>query len=154
MHQPLPRFWVIVYICKLLGFSSIFSSILLYFHLCYAFSEAAPWLLNCCIEFLSQTAVPPLRKATKVARLQLACKPDSSSSQRALLLNVMHLCSPFHLPFFIAIISHSHFFIPHSWFYLAFRMLTGRSLLKPRQEALMHLYLYSTSKVEAHQFFS
>ena len=68
-------------------------------------------------KFLSQTAVPPLSKATKVARLQLACKPDSSSSQRALLLNVMHLRSSFHLPFPISIISYSHFFIPHSWFY-------------------------------------
>ena len=53
--------------------------------------------------FLSQTADPPLSKATKVARLQLAYKPGSSSSQRALLLStlsyashVSHFC---HFPF-------------------------------------------------------
>ena len=44
--------------------------------------------------FLSQTADPPLSKATKVARLQLAYKPGSSSSQRALLLSALSYASP------------------------------------------------------------
>ena len=62
--------------------------------------------------FLSQTADPPLSKATKVARLQLAYKPGSSSSQRALLqccwvLRVTHLPFDFpipitHFPFLIS----------------------------------------------------
>ena len=96
MHQPLPRFWVIVYVCKLLGFSSILSVYSCILICVSAFNEAALWLLNC---------------------------------------------------------------------HMAFRMLTGRSLLKPRQEALMHLYngvccmlaalpFIFDFNVEAHQFFS
>ena len=41
--------------------------------------------------FLSQTADPPLSKAMKVAKLQLAYKPGSSSSQRALLLSALSI---------------------------------------------------------------
>ena len=50
---PLPRFWVIIYVCKLLGFSSIFSvySCIL---IC-VISEAAPWLLNRCMAFCMLT---------------------------------------------------------------------------------------------------
>ena len=70
--------------------------------------------------FLSQTADPPLSKATKVARLQLAYKFGSSSSQRALLqccwvLWVTHLPFDFpisvisHFPFPISVISHFPF---------------------------------------------
>ena len=73
MRQPLPRFLAIVYVCKLRGFSGIFS-------VYSCIPQAAPWLLNCS---------------------------------------------------------------------MAFRALTRRSLLKPRQEALMHLYngvmLYASS---------
>ena len=57
--------------------------------------------------FLSQTADPPLSKAMKVARLQLAYKPDSSLSQRALLLSSLSYVSPFP----ISVIS--HFFVSH-----------------------------------------
>ena len=73
-------------------------------------------------KFLSQTTDPSLSKAMKVARLQLACKPGSSSSQRVLprlsvaeCFELMQLRPFFHLPFPISVIS--HFFIPRSWFY-------------------------------------
>ena len=59
MRQPLPRFWVIIYVCKLLGFSSIFSvysCILIHVSaFSSAFSEAAPWLLNRCLAFHTLT---------------------------------------------------------------------------------------------------
>ena len=45
MHQPLPKFWVIVYVCKLLGFSSIFSVYSCIPIHVSAFSEAAPWFV-------------------------------------------------------------------------------------------------------------
>ena len=51
-------------------------------------------------QFLSQMADPSFSKATKVARLQLACKPGSSLSQRTLLLNALSYTSPIsHFPF-------------------------------------------------------
>ena len=59
--------------------------------------------------FLSQTADPPLSKATKVARLQLAYKPGSSSSQRDLLLSALSYASP------TSVISHFPFPF-RSWF--------------------------------------
>ena len=55
MCQPLPRFWVIVYVCKLLGFSSIlsvYSCILIHVS---TFSEVALWLLNHCMAFRTLT---------------------------------------------------------------------------------------------------
>ena len=69
---------------------------------------------------MSQIADPPLSKATKVARLQQACNPGSSSSQRALLLSALNLCSYAH--FFISHFHRfplliSHFFVARSWFY-------------------------------------
>ena len=64
--------------------------------------------------FSSQTADPSLSKATKVARLQLAYQPGSSSSQRALLLSALSYASPVTFPFPSFLIS--HFFVPRSWF--------------------------------------
>ena len=56
---------------------------------------------SCFIISFCQTADSPLSKATKVAGLQLACnKPGSSSSQQALLLNALNLCS--YADFFIS----------------------------------------------------
>ena len=56
MRQPLPRFWVIVYVCKLLGFLCIFSVYSCILIRVSAFSVAAPWfILNCCMAFRALT---------------------------------------------------------------------------------------------------
>ena len=71
MRQPLPRFWVIIYVYKLLGFSSIFSvysRILIHVS---AFKEAAPWLFNRCMAFrtLTQSSLLKLRQKENLMHL-------------------------------------------------------------------------------------
>ena len=70
-------------------------------------------------KFLSQTTDPSLSKAMKVARLQLACKPGSSSSQRVLPRLSVAECFEFMQlrPFFSSPVSHfRHFPFLHTSF--------------------------------------
>ena len=80
----IPRFWVItVYVCKLLGFSSIFSVYSCILIRASAFSEAAPWLLNCCMAFRvltgSSLLKPRQEEMSSDASLQW-CRLYASSS--------------------------------------------------------------------------
>ena len=56
-----------------------------------------------------QLILPSALKAAKVGRLQLTCKPGSSSSQRALLLNTSNLRMQLH-PFFSSPVSNFRHF--------------------------------------------
>ena len=103
MRQPLPRFWVIVYVCKLLGFSSIFSVYSCILIRVSTFSEGAPWLLNCCMAFRALTERSVLKLRQEVLKYlysgvcwQLYCIYSTSMLKHTVLQLNGVLCWWFH----------------------------------------------------------